>query len=776
MLRIDADYPDNVFDAVETGLIVLDFRRCIRGWNKWMEATSGIAAEQARTKSIEQLFPAVAGTRLAAALTEALESGVSSVLTHSLHPALLPLTTRAGRAIIHNVAVQPLSRSPPSCLIQVTDVTAATARDQVLRERQNARYDAVVDSAPDAIVTLDAAGIIQLANPTAAREFGYFPRQLVGQSISVLFPDAEPWGSAWQTLLSGKPLTRPVELTARRKNGSPSFVEVSASRWRSDARFFVTAILRDVNERRAAEEALRGLNQTLEERVAERTADRDRMWRLSSDVMLVAGLDGTINSTNPAWGALLGWNEATLIGAPISEFVLPADREKLQSALHGMASNPAPRLIELGMRTEDGGLRQIAWNAVAADQVVQAVGRDVTAEREAEAALLKAEEALRQAQKMEALGQLTGGIAHDFNNLLAGIIGSMEMVKYRIAAGRHLETDRFIDAAVNSADRAAALTQRLLAFARRQALNPQSVDVNQLIRGMEDLFRHTLGEQVELEVALFEGVWPALTDANQLEIALLNLAINSRDAMPEGGRLTIETATATIGPDAVQRDADDIEPGDYTVICVRDTGFGMQQDTLSKVFDPFFTTKPLGQGTGLGLSMVYGFIKQSHGHIRLESERGKGTTVSLYLPRHSGKPSRKATTTARQPALRGSGETVLLVEDDPSVRLLIAEVLRELGYASLEAVDSEIALGILKSDARVDLMITDIGLPGISGRQLANIAREYRPNLKVIFVTGYIEHAADRVAPLPPGMEVLTKPFALDLLARQIQNMIEAET
>ncbi len=723
-------------------------------------------------RCLEDVFPCVASTRLIQALSDAATYGVSSVLTHSLHASLFPLRTSDGKDMIHNVAVRQIEREPALCLVQITDVTAATERERVLRDRQNARYDAVVESAPDPILTLNTDGVIQMANPAAGRQFRCRAGELTGQPISALIQNKKPWAEVWAAVLSGSPPSRPTELMARRTDGTPTYLEVSASAWQSDQRTFVTAIFRDINERRAAEEALRGLNQTLEQRVAERTADRDRMWRLTTDVMLVVHRDGTIASANPAWKSLLGWDEAALIGAPLRDFIVPEDHPLLRSVLNEMAQGRTARMFELGVRSREGGSRQLAWSAVMADDLLQAVGRDVTAQREAQAALAKTEEALRQSQKMEALGQLTGGIAHDFNNLLTGILGAMDIMKRRIASGRLEDVQRFMDAASTSAQRAAALTHRLLAFARRQPLDPRPVDVNQLICGMEDLLRRSVGEQVAMEFALADGLWQAITDANQLENALLNLVINGRDAMPEGGRIVIGTARAVIrAADASPQS--EVEPGDYTVICVTDTGIGMTPETLAKVFDPFFTTKPIGQGTGLGLSMVYGFAKQSRGHVRIDSEVGRGTTVRLYLPRHDHANVERAAPLAREAMPHGDGETVLLVEDEPSVRMLIADVLQELGYAAVEAPDAETALPVLASDRRLDLMITDVGLPGLSGRQLADIAREHRPDLKVLFVTGYTGHAARRADFLAPGMQMVTKPFSLEAVAVTIREMIE---
>ena len=762
--------PESVFDAVDSGLVVLDDQRRVCGWNVWMGSTSGVPRAEALGRTLEEIFPQTVLNRLSAAVNQALDAGTSSILTQALHAEILPLKTRAGRELLHNVIVSPLPGAPVRCLIQVSDVTVAVERDRVLRERQNARYDAVVDSAPDAILTLNTQAVIQLANPAAATRFGYEAGELVGRGARLLFSDQAAWAQAWSALLAGDRLERPVELEARRKDGSISYVEMSASRWNSDARIFVTAILRDVNERRAAEEALLKLNQTLERRVAERTADRDRMWRLSSDMMLVARLDGIITDTNPAWNHLLGWSIDEVRGQPLGRFIATEDTGKLGVALTELAAAPAPRLFELRMTHRFGAVRIVAWSAVAVDGVLQAVGRDVTAERAAEAALRETEEALRQSQKMEAIGQLTGGIAHDFNNLLTGIIGSIEIVRRRLESGRHEDIERFMSAAVTSANRAAGLTHRLLAFARRQPLDPKPLDVNRLVENLEDLLRRTLGERVELKVELGAEVWQALTDANQLENALLNLAINGRDAMPDGGRLTIQTSNVNVPSDAAR--PDELAGGDYTVIAVSDTGIGMSPETIAKAFDPFFTTKPVGQGTGLGLSMIYGFAKQSRGQVRIDSELGVGSTISLYLPRHGGDAAQDKPAGELREAPQGSGETVLVVEDDPSVRLLIGEVLSELGYTFLEANDGQAALPLITSNARIDLMISDVGLPGLNGRQVAEIAREHRPGLKILFVTGYAEHATDRSRFLDPGMEMITKPFTLDALAIKIREML----
>ncbi|MEW6539424.1 MAG: PAS domain S-box protein [Pseudomonadota bacterium] len=389
-------------------------------------------------------------------------------------------------------------------------------------------------------------------------------------------------------------------------------------------------------------------------------------------------------------------------------------------------------------------------------------------------ALMQAEEALRQSQKMEAVGQLTGGIAHDFNNLLAGISGSLELITNRIAQGRHAEVERFTVAAQGAAKRAAALTHRLLAFSRRQTLDPKPTDPNRLIRGMEDLVRRTTGPGIEVEVVAGAGLWPVLIDAHQLENAVLNLCINARDAMPSGGRLTIETGNRWI--DARTAKAQDLEPGQYVSICVSDTGTGMAPEVAARAFEPFFTTKPLGEGTGLGLSMIYGFVRQSGGQVRIYSEAGEGAMICLYLPRHFGEVDDADLIPEVEQAPRAqAGETVMVVDDEPTVRMLVAEILHELGYQCIEASDGVAGLKLLQSGARIDLLVTDVGLPGgMNGRQMADAARIDRPDLKVLFITGYAENAVVGNGHLDPGMHVMTKPFAMEALGSRIRELIEA--
>ncbi|BDB19773.1 hypothetical protein cym2001_31380 [Pseudomonas sp. CYM-20-01] len=383
------------------------------------------------------------------------------------------------------------------------------------------------------------------------------------------------------------------------------------------------------------------------------------------------------------------------------------------------------------------------------------------------------EEALRQSQKMEAVGQLTGGIAHDFNNMLTGIIGSLELLRRRVARGKLDDLDSLIDLGVTSANRAAGLTHRLLAFSRRQSLDSKPVEINRLVTSMGELLQRSINESIHLDMRLADALWTAEADPNQLESALLNLVINARDAMPGGGSLSVETTNRHL--DSVFTAAyGTLKPGDYVELSVSDTGCGIPESVMGRVFDPFFTTKPIGQGTGLGLSMIYGFARQSHGHVTIHSEVGKGTTVSLFLPRFLGEMGTAKPPDPAMPPFAIAGETVLIVEDDPAVRILVSAVLKELGYAFVEAGDADTAVPIIESDQRIDLMISDVGLPGMNGRQLAEIGRQIRPALKVLFITGYAEHAAVRGGFLDPGMQLITKPFTFDLLTTKVKEMIQA--
>lgn len=478
--------------------------------------------------------------------------------------------------------------------------------------------------------------------------------------------------------------------------------------------------------------------------------------------------NGRVCTWNPGAERIKGYSAAEIIGAPYAQFFTPEDvaagepdRALATAALTGKYEKEGWRVRKDGERFFASVLLDAVRDKDGVLIGYAKVTRDITERRKAQQALEETREALFQAQKMEAVGQLTGGIAHDFNNVLAGIMGSLELLRARIHAGRIAEADRYVELALTAAERAARLTQRLLAFGRRQPLKMQAVDVNATLFAMQDMLARTLGEGIAVSLELAAPLPPAWTDPNQLENAVLNLALNSRDAMPAGGRLAIETALET------ERDG---KP-DIIAITVSDTGAGMSPEVLARAFEPFFTTKPYGQGTGLGLSMIHGFAKQSGGNLTLTSTPGEGTRAVLHLCVAEGDTARPAPAPAI--AHHGQGERLLLVEDEPQVRHLVAEILTALGYEPITAEDGPTALELLGGGLEVRAMVTDIGLPGgMDGRQLADFVRQLRPGLPVLFITGYAADAARRTDFITEGMDLLVKPFTTDTLAGRLHALL----
>ena len=524
---------------------------------------------------------------------------------------------------------------------------------------------------------------------------------------------------------------------------------------------------RSAVERRRAETSLRALTDTLERQVAERTADRNRLWLLSTDIMVVARLDRiAIMDVNPALTTTLGWSPAELLGCPLLDLVHPEDAERTRREMDRLALGAAVTGLENRCRHKDGTYRSLSWNAVPGGGLISAVARDYTAER-------RMAEQLRHAQKMEAIGQLTGGLAHDFNNLLQAIGGSLELGQQRMAQARMAEATTLLVLARQTVDKAAAITHRLLAFARRQTLAPREFRPDRLVADLRDLIERTVGPSVTVEVTAGPDVGTVLCDPNQLENALLNLAINARDAMPEGGSLTIEIAAMALAAaelaDFAGRDA-----GEYVSISVRDSGAGMDEVTRNRAFEPFFTTKPHGQGTGLGLSQVYGFIEQSGGFVTLDSAPGGGTAVRLFLSRHGTAPPDDTHGVPSPPAPEAEGRrcVLLLVEDEADLRVVVAESLRDAGYDVLEAHDGASALAVMGNDAgKIDLLITDVGLPGgMNGRQLAGLARQSAPSLPILLITGYAGGVIEQQ--LEAGMSVMIKPFPLQGLAASVRALL----
>jgi PAS domain S-box-containing protein len=653
--------------------------------------------------------------------------------------------------------------------VQGSDVTDAKLAADALRESE-AQFRTFAQVAPNHVWTSRPDGYLDWFNDRVYEYSGAAPGTLDGAAwAAIVHPDDLPGATPrWaQSLATGE--TYETEFRVRRADGAYRWHLVRALPIRAPGGEITRWVgsNTDIEDQKTTAQALAHLNATLEEQVAARTRERDRVWQTSQDLLVVAGFDGLYRSVNPAWTQALGYDPAELLGLRFDALVHPDDLAAVADGFQRIvAEGRVLRDFDMRLRAKDGSWRWYSWHCLPEDGEIYAAGRDITERKQLE-------EQLRQSQKMEAVGQLTGGLAHDFNNLLTGIIGGLEMVQTRVAQGRLNDLERYVTAAQGASKRAAALTHRLLAFSRQQTLDPKPTDINRLIGGMEELIARTVGPDITLEVVTAGGLWATLIDQNQLENALLNLCINARDAMPDGGRLTIETGNRWLDRRGARER--DLTPGQYVSLCVSDSGTGMTPAVIARAFDPFFTTKPIGQGTGLGLSMIYGFVRQSGGQVRIYSEIGKGSMVCLYLPRFLGAsaPEEAAAVTAAKPRA-AEGETVLVVDDEPTVRMLMTEVLEELGYKAIEAPDGAAGVKVLQSDARIDLLVTDVGLPGgMNGRQVADAGRALRPDLKVLFITGYAENAVVSHGHLAPGMQVLTKPFGLDELAGRIKVIIE---
>ncbi|WP_245524096.1 PAS domain-containing protein [Methylobacterium nonmethylotrophicum] len=660
----------------------------------------------------------------------------------------------------------------------------------------------ITESAPALMAALDRDEVCRFANGNFSRWYGLTPAEAVGRPLRAIVGEA--FYAVRRPLLARAFAGETVSFETPHPgdDGRHALVRYVPHRGPDGAVLDLHLLGVDITAEKAARAALAD------------SALKFRAIAESMPQMVWSTLpDGYHDYYNPRWYEFTGMPEGSTDGEGWNAIFHPGEQQEAWRRWRRSLATGEPYEIEYRLRRHDGVYRWVLgravpirdpetgaierWFGTCTDIDDQVRARETLArsreELEAQvaertAALAEAnarltaemeerariEEALRQSQKMEAVGQLTGGIAHDFNNLLTGIVGSLDLMQTRINEGRTQNLTRYAGLAMASAQRAAALTHRLLAFSRRQPLEARAVDANRLMSAMDELLRRSLGERVQLEVVVAGGLWLTLCDPNQLENAILNLAINARDAMPEGGRLTIETANAHLDDAYASREIG-VRAGQYVCVSVTDTGSGMPPDVIARAFDPFFTTKPLGQGTGLGLSMIYGFAKQSDGHVRIYSEVGTGTTVKLYLPRHLGQAADEpGETAAGLPAPRAErGETVLVVEDDATVRALVGETLTELGYRVIEAPDGRTGLRILQAPGRIDLVVTDVGLPGLNGRRMVDEALAGRPGLRVLFITGYAENAAFGNGHLAPSMRMITKPFAIEAFAAKVRAMIE---
>jgi PAS domain S-box-containing protein len=656
------------------------------------------------------------------------------------------------------------------------DITDRRAAEHALRQSE-ALLRNVAQAMPNHVWTAQPNGQLDWFNDRAFDYTGMREGELTGDDwIRFVHPDdlggaAERWGAAVAT---GH--TYEIEFRLRRHDGVYRWHIGRAVPIRSAAgeitRWIGTNT--DIEDQKAAAQALTLQNDTLERRVAERTAERDQVWRNAQDLMAVLDARGTILSINDAWTAHLGWRPADLVGIVFFEFTHPDDLADTMAAFAGLLETPVTSSYEFRFRGRDGAYKWFGWTGAFEAERAYVNGRHTTIEREQAQALAASQEALRQSQKMEAVGQLTGGIAHDFNNMLSIIIGSLDIATRRLRRGDE-GIEKYIAHAQDGARRAATLTQRLLAFSRQSPLSPSVLNLNSLLANMSELLRSTLGEPIVLEAVLAGGLWPTHADPNQLENAIINLAVNARDAMPHGGKLTLETANAHLD-DRYAAGEPGLIAGQYVMIAVSDDGEGIDADTLRRVFDPFFTTKPVGKGTGLGLSMVYGFAKQSGGHVRIYSEPRRGTTVKIYLPRHFGSLVEAAGAANPQslPTAAADAEIVLVVEDEARVRAMSCEALRELGYTVHEAASGEEALRIFAALDKVDLVFTDVVMAGMSGRQLADALRAASPGLKVLYTTGYTRNAVVHNGVLDKGVAFLPKPFSVEELAVKLRAVLDA--
>ena len=663
--------------------------------------------------------------------------------------------------------------------VQGSDVTERVRAERALRASE-AKFRTFAQAMPHQVWTATPDGHTDWFNDTTFAYSGLALDALAGIGwTAIVHPDdlagvTRRWATAVAT---GAPYDTELRLRARDGAWRWHLSRAVPVREAGGKVLYWIGTNTDIEEQKTAETRLARLNAGLEQAVARRTAERDRMWRLSKDIMLVAGLDGIVQAVSPAFGSLLGWSETDVVGRNYLELVHPDDQAATVANLGALERGQPVHKFESRLRRKDGSWCLLSWNAAPDAGFIHAIGRDITADREQAEQMRRTELALQQSQKMETVGKLTGGVAHDFNNLLQIISGNLQLMEMD---GDGPSLQRWIANARSAVEKGAKLASYLLAFGRRQPLEPKVVKLSRVVIGMEDMLRRSLGGEIEVELVISGGLWNTAIDVAQLENALLNLAINARDAMSASGiaagRLTIEANNAVLD-DLYCRSHAEVAPGQYVMLAVTDTGSGMAPEVLARAFEPFFSTKEEGKGTGLGLSMVYGFVKQSGGHVKIYSEAGQGTTVKIYLPRSLAAEDALSPLDLQQPQQAvGGTETILVAEDDEAVRTTVVEMLTALGYRVLKASDAASALAVIESGVPIDVLFTDVVMPGtLRSPELARMARERLPNLAVLFTSGYTENAIVHGGRLDPGVELLGKPYTRESLARRIRQVIAAQ-
>ena len=740
-------------------------------------------------QSANAAYRALAGQRdllgkpLRDALPETVPQGVIAILdqvyltgtTYTATASPLWLAGSDGNRRLHYVdfVYQPVKREDGTVFgifVQGADVTVRVEAERALRESEE-KFRTFAEAMPNQVWTATKDGKLDWFNTHVYAYSGCGHDGLAGIAwTATVHPDDLPavqkrWAVA---VASGAPYD--AEFRLRGADGTYRWHLSRAVALRDAdgavARWIGTSI--DIEDQKVISHRLAALNADLESTVARRTAERDRMWRLSRDIMLVASFDGIVEAVSPSFGSLLGWSEHDIVGKNFLQLVHPDDQAATVNQMASLGEGHYVYKFENRYRRKDGSYCLLSWTAAPDADFIHAIGRDITADREQAEQIRRTELALQQSQKMETIGKLTGGVAHDFNNLLQIISGNLQLLEMNPGGA---EAPRWIVNARSAVEKGAKLASYLLAFGRRQPLEPKVVRISRVVTGMEDMLRRALGEEIEVELVISGGLWNTAVDVAQVENAVLNLAINARDAMSGTGKLTIEAHNAVLD-DLYCRTHGDVAPGQYVMLAVTDTGSGMTPDVLRQAFEPFFSTKEEGKGSGLGLSMVYGFVKQSGGHVKIYSEPGQGTTVKLYLPRTTAAEEPLGPIYGPQPAVGGT-ETILVAEDDEAVRATVVEMLTQLGYRVLKAADAASALAVIESGVPIDVLFTDVVMPGtLRSPDLARMARERLPNLAVLFTSGYTENAIVHGGRLDPGVELLGKPYTRESLARRIRQVL----